>query len=121
MIKNILKTAWSGATFLSRLALSKLGFGRPKLYRLVQVEDFPEDPKPLTVYVAGEGEHQWGAAMLCPCGCGDTIELNLLSQVRPRWKVDADSKRAVTLSPSVWRKKGCKSHFFVRRGRVDWC
>jgi hypothetical protein len=26
-----------------------------------------------------------------------------------------------TLSPSVWRTTGCRSHFIFRRGRVVWC
>ncbi|MGO9953726.1 MAG: DUF6527 family protein, partial [Dissulfurispiraceae bacterium] len=23
--------------------------------------------------------------------------------------------------PSVWRKTGCRSHFFIIKGRVKWC
>ncbi|MDM9644782.1 DUF6527 family protein [Rhizobium sp. S163] len=26
-----------------------------------------------------------------------------------------------TLHPSVWRNSGCRSHFWVRRGRIAWC
>jgi len=27
----------------------------------------------------------------------------------------------ITLKPSVWRTKGCRSHFLVRNSRIDWC
>ncbi|WP_420496783.1 DUF6527 family protein [Szabonella alba] len=59
--------------------------------------------------------------MRCPCGCGDIIELLVIAEAKPRWDVGADRERRPTLSPSVWRKTGCRSHFWVRRGRVQWC
>ena len=31
------------------------------------------------------------------------------------------SDGSVSLMPSVWRQKGCRSHFFLRHGRIDWC
>jgi hypothetical protein len=89
-------------------------------YSLVPVEDFPDALKPNKVYMAGEANNYWGAAMLCPCGCGETIQLNLLKDVRPCWSVKKNSKGAVTIVPSVWRQKGCKSHFFVRAGKIVW-
>jgi hypothetical protein len=101
--------------------LSKVRRSRPTVYRAVLVDEFPESLRPLTVYIAGETGHQWGAALICPCGCGDRIELNLLPQVRPSWTVELQRDRIVTLMPSVWRRKGCKSHFFIRQGNVDWC
>lgn len=89
-------------------------------FRFVQVEDFPETLKPKQVYVAGENGNYWGAALLCPCGCGETIQLNLLKDVRPCWSVKQCSDGSVTLLPSIWRQKGCKSHFFVRNGEIEW-
>jgi hypothetical protein len=59
--------------------------------------------------------------LICPCGCGEVIELNLLEQARPRWSVQEHPDRTITLAPSVWRQKGCRSHFHLRRGRIDWC
>jgi hypothetical protein len=59
--------------------------------------------------------------MICPCGCKEVINLNLLKTVRPRWSVKEHPDRTVTLTPSVWRQKGCRSHFFLRRGRIEWC
>ena len=85
-----------------------------------RVEEFPDRLEPATLYVAGEEPYAWAAAMLCPCGCGDIIELNLLEQTRPSWSVQQNSDGSVTVRPSVWRTKGCRSHFFVRNDRVHW-
>jgi hypothetical protein len=85
------------------------------------VEDVPETPTAGTLYVAGEGPHRWAALMLCPCGCGDSIQLNLLAKARPSWDIEEHSDDTISIYPSVWRTKGCRSHFFVRHGRVDWC
>lgn len=94
---------------------------RPPPFRYARVDEFPESLEPSAVYVAGEDAHMWAAAMLCPCGCGDVIELNLLKQVRPCWSVNEHVDGSVSLTPSVWRRKGCRSHFWVRRGRIVWC
>lgn len=94
---------------------------RVPVYQAQRVEDLPDTFQPLTVYLAGEEGHLWAAALLCPCGCGERIELNLLPQARPCWTVERQPEGTVTLMPSVWRQKGCKSHFYLRRGRIDWC
>ncbi|MGE0288414.1 MAG: DUF6527 family protein [Bradyrhizobium sp.] len=59
--------------------------------------------------------------MMCPCGCGEVIELNLLQQARPCWNAQEHQNGTVSVTPSVWRRKGCRSHFWLRRGRIDWC
>ena len=89
--------------------------------RYERVEEFPDPLEPSTLYVAGEEPHIWAAAMLCPCGCNDVIQLNLLKQASPSWNVQHHSDGSVSLMPSVWRTKGCRSHFFVRNSRIDWC
>lgn len=99
----------------------KLPRKKLKPFRYLHIEEMPDAFKPNIVYVCGEGEYLWAAAMLCPCGCKEVIQLNLLKQVRPRWSVQEHKDGSVTLMPSVWRQKGCQSHFFVRHGRIDWC
>jgi Family of unknown function (DUF6527) len=94
---------------------------RGQRIRYGRVEEFPDRLEPATLYVAGEDAHPWAAAMLCPCGCGDVIELNLLKQARPCWSVQQNRDGTVTLIPSVWRTKGCRSHFFIRQSRIEWC
>lgn len=27
----------------------------------------------------------------------------------------------VSIKPSGWRQKGCRSHFFLKRGQIEWC
>ena len=91
----------------------------PRL-RYEHVEDFPDSLKPATLYVAGQEPHLWAAALLCPCGCGEVIHLNLLEDASPSWTLRHHGDGYVTLMPSVWRTKGCRSHFFIRNSRIEW-
>lgn len=63
----------------------------------------------------------WSVGMRCPCGCGERIELMILEGTRPRWDISINEVRRPSLHPSVWRKSGCRSHFWVREGRILWC
>ena len=90
-------------------------------YRSVMVGELPDRLAKKTVYIAGEGQHLWYVAMICPCGCGETLHMSLLRDARPRWTVSVDQDGLPSLSPSVWRQVGCRSHFFLVRGRVRWC
>ena len=90
-------------------------------YSSVKVEELPDRLAKKTLYIAGEGPHLWSVAMICPCGCGEVLQMSLLQDARPRWTVSVDSKGVPSLSPSVWRKVGCKSHFFLVGGRIQWC
>ena len=94
---------------------------RPVPCRTIHIEELPTTLRPNCIYVVGENGYQWFAAMICPCGCGEVLHMNLLQQSRPSWSVLKHDDGTVSLSPSVWRKKGCRSHFFLRRGVVDWC
>jgi hypothetical protein len=89
-------------------------------YRGQHVTDIPDTLKSRIVYVVGEDGHNWSAAMLCPGGCGKTLEMNLLPDAHPAWKLTEDSNGLVTLHPSVWLKTGCACHFVLRNGRVKW-
>jgi hypothetical protein len=90
-------------------------------FRYVAVDEFPDTLGTLKVYLAGEGENLWAASMICACGCGETIQLNLSKAARPCWEAEPHPDGTVSLSPSIWRRKGCESHFWIRRGQVDWC
>jgi len=91
--------------------------------RLIVIEgdSLPPQLPPRDLVVAREDEDDWVAGMRCPCGCGDALEVMLIPEVRPRWKLAVDNRGYPSLHPSVWRKVGCKSHFWLRRGRVIWC
>jgi hypothetical protein len=42
------------------------------LLKAKAVEDLPDHLERGIVYIVGEGEYSWFAAMICPCGCGAT-------------------------------------------------
>ncbi len=63
----------------------------------------------------------WSVGFQCPCGCGQRLEMMVLKGVRPRWDITTDNRGHPTLHPSVWLRAGCRSHFWVRRGKIVWC
>lgn len=96
----------------------------PRKVRIIEGYDFPSTlPRRDLILLREEGEDvdNWAVGLRCPCGCGETIELALLPVVVPRWELSIDKKGRPTLSPSVWKKSGCRSHFWLRRGVVQWC
>ena len=87
----------------------------------VEGDELPVAIPERTVVVAREDGDLWSAGMICPCGCGRRIELMLLPQVKPRWDVRVGKAGRPTLWPSVWANDGCRSHFWLRDGEVEWC
>ncbi len=73
-----------------------------------------------TVYIVEDDGYQEQVAMLCPCGCGRILHMNLLPDERPCWKVTEHKDGTVSLHPSIWRKTDCRSHFWFKNGRVQW-
>ncbi|MGZ3858135.1 MAG: DUF6527 family protein [Flavisolibacter sp.] len=88
-------------------------------YRVTHSEDVPASIKPDTIYLVGTLGKEWLVVFCCPCACGEIIQLNLLKEAHPRWQFYI-KKRKLYLNPSVWRKAGCKSHFFIKRSNVVW-
>ena len=91
------------------------------LFRLIRVESLPQRLASSVLYEVGDADCSWLAALRCPCGCGDTIQLSLVTDMSPSWDFYEHRNGTVTLIPSVHRTVGCRSHFIVRRGRVLWC
>jgi len=83
-------------------------------------DNLPKQLKPKTLYIVEDDGYQEQAAMICPCGCGRTLHMNLLPDERPCWRVTRHEDGTATLHPSVWRQVECKSHFWFRQGRVQW-
>lgn len=72
------------------------------------------------ISVVYAGTPRW-SLFQCPCGCGEVISLPMQSPHNPRWRLELSASGRPTLSPSVWRNKGCMSHFWIKDGRVFWC
>jgi hypothetical protein len=83
-------------------------------------EELPESLQSRRLYLLG-ADAPWSAAFVCPCGCREVIHVSLLQDDSPRWTISFDRDGYPSLSPSVWRTKGCRSHFFLRSGAIVWC
>ena len=105
----------------ARRLIAKARDRNPKQWRYVLTDDLPDPPAAHRVYLVGEDGVLWYAAMLCPCDCGATLHMSLHKEGTPRWKATPHRDGTISLSPSVWRKIGCRSHFIVRNGRIIWC
>lgn len=83
-------------------------------YSFEAVERIPKPLAPGIVYVSEE----FGVgALLCACGCGHKVSL-----IVPESHQVRVYEGAPTISPSISVCDGpCRSHFFIRRGEVDWC
>lgn len=95
-------------------------FRRP--YRaIVREGSLPKLIAPRTLYILNEDGEAWQATMCCPCGCGSVLDMNLLPDDKVVWRASVETDKTGSLHPSVWRKVGCRSHFFIRNGRIRWC
>ena len=72
------------------------------------------------MYLAGEANDFWFAAFCCPCGCKDVIRLSLIEKDKPSWSVTLGKGGDATLEPSIWRRQGCRSHFWIVDGRPQF-
>jgi len=64
-----------------------------------------------------DGYLKW-AHLECP-KCGDHIQLPLAG--KDQWTIKVDFLSRPTLAPSIWERTTCGAHFFLTRGRLDWC
>lgn len=83
------------------------------LYRIIESEKLPPQVGPFEFHYSRRFEM---AALSCACGCGHRVMLNLLDQHQ---LVIEDGLPSVT--PSILVSDApCLSHFFIRRGQVEW-
>ncbi|MPL89560.1 hypothetical protein SDC9_35596 [bioreactor metagenome] len=90
-----------------------------------KVEIIPDNPDPdilidNIVYVVGRKKYTKWAYLKCPCGCGDIIMLSLDKINYPSWSVRQDKFGKATISPSIDKLEGCRSHFFIKKGKLIW-
>ncbi|WFU29101.1 DUF6527 family protein [Bradyrhizobium sp. CB1717] len=95
--------------------------GPRRKLRVVEGDSLPAKLPLRDLVLARDGQEDWSVGLRCPCGCGERLEMMLLEAVKPRWDVMLDDKGRVSLHPSVWLRTGCRSHFWIRNGRIVWC
>jgi hypothetical protein len=88
---------------------------------VVEGDTLPAQLPQRDLVLAKDDGEDWSIGMACPCGCGERLELMLLANVKPRWSVAVDDNQHPSLHPSVWLQSGCRSHFWLRGGKVYWC
>ena len=110
-----------------RLALYRFARKLKRIFSTAQVPleiaFVPSAPRLLrkdTVYLVTEDGEPWTVAMLCPCGCSEVLFMSLI-EGSPQWTHECHRNGTVSLHPSIWRVAGCRSHFFLRNGRICWC
>jgi len=87
---------------------------------ILQGDALPEKLPWRGLLLLRDGGEDWCVGLRCPCGCGQRIELPLIQEANPRWKLRIELDGTPTLVPSIWLQDGCRSHFFVRGGKVEW-
>ena len=94
---------------------------KPRQVHFIEGDTPPRVIEGRDLVVAREDGEDWAVAFLCPCGCNDRLELALIPEVRPNWKLSVSSESLPSLHPSIWRKDRCHSHFWLREGLIIWC
>ena len=87
-------------------------------------EEKPEDG---VLYVADtEYQDEQFIQYNCPCGCGNVVFIPYYKQGQqkeehPSWGF-REKNGKVTLSPSILSSGfPCRSHYFIRENRIQWC
>ncbi len=97
----------------------KFTFKYSSNYKVEVVRDIPDIVPERKILIVDEGAPE-SLVFKCPCGCKADVQLNLLADARPLWKYKINEEGNITISPSIWRTAGCRSHFFVREGKIEW-
>lgn len=87
---------------------------------VIEADTPPQEMPWRDLVLAREDGEDWAVAFRCPCGCGKRLELLLIDEAKPNWSIMIGKSGKPTLHPSVWLKGGCKSHFWLRDGKVIW-
>lgn len=80
-------------------ALQALGLRESPLH-VIRIDELPDKLRKGCLYAIGEGE-PWIGAFLCPCGCGDDIQVRLLFNDSPHWSLQINGDGSPSLVPSV--------------------
>lgn len=91
-------------------------------YKVELIPDNPgsENLEKNIVYIVGGKKFVKWAYLKCPCGCNAPIMLSLNKLNYPSWSVKQDKVGRATISPSINKLDGCRSHFVIKKGKVIW-
>lgn len=92
----------------------------PRRLIVIEGDSLPENMPIRSIILARDGEEDWCIGFRCPCGCGRKIELLIIEEAKPRWDYSVSDDGLPTLHPSVWLNSGCKSHFWLKNGKIYW-
>ena len=108
---------------LIRGGLASIGIIKKPDLIACRVIDMParDELVPGVAVIVGPAKQPKWVTFPCPTGCGETLLLSLSESRRPRWSVGEDWLGRVTLHPSVRRTDGCKCHFWLVKGSINWC
>lgn len=108
---------------LCRVVLEQIRW-LPRSHLIASVQEAHPEPERLTagrlVIVRSGSLDKWGC-FRCPGGCGEKLQLSLSQQRRPRWSIAVDWFGRPSVSPSIRQTNACRCHFWIKKGRVEWC
>jgi hypothetical protein len=79
----------------ARLFDTTVAFRKGPRYAIRRVSEIPDRLKDRPLYVMGKPK-PWSVALLCPCGCKETIHISLLENDCPSWSLQiAFTKRSL--------------------------
>src|SRR4051794_7540834 len=117
-MKNLITWLWN--LWLYLWSLRPWPHRRYEISTIVKVGSRSEIPDKLgpALYIVG-APPKW-AMLECPCGCGDTIDVNLMKSGTPVWRLSVANGKP-SFHPSLWvPKEKCGAHFWIRDGKIIW-
>ena len=91
-------------------------FSKINEYETIFVKHIPEDIESGILYISEE----YGSMVhLCACGCGTKAAISF----KPFWENGWDYERdgnVVSFHPCLLHRFKCKSHYYLKKNRVEW-
>jgi hypothetical protein len=81
--------------------------------------ELPSQLKSKTIYFVGAPEAAKWVHFVCPCGCDQSVALNLMSSKQPSWIATFDKGNRVTIYPSIDDTR-CGSHYWITNNAINW-
>lgn len=90
----------------------------PRIVRARDQTEAKRQLKPGVLVLVMPNKRPKSLKFLCPCGCGETVSVNLMPESGKAWRVYYEPKLGLSLWPSVWLTSGCSSHFILRHNKA---